>query len=147
MSPPRVRALEAPRRHPRFLQTLMWLTCVCLADPSSLTDTFAAYFGPLSCVSWSPDSRFVAVGGQDDLVSIFSPRESRLVARCQGHSAFVTHIAFDPARGGGGGGYRFGSVGEDGKLLLVSGRDLWPQPQLVLGVPAISYSSACHSRL
>jgi WD40 repeat protein len=98
------------------------MTCVCLvADPRSLTDTFAAYFGPLSCVSWSPDSRFVAVGGQDDLVSIFSPRESRLVARCQGHSAFVTHIAFDPARGGGGGGYRFGSVGEDGKLLLVSG--------------------------
>jgi WD40 repeat protein len=124
VSPPRVRILEVPCRHSHPHRTLMWMTRVCLADPPSLADTFAAYFGPLSCVSWSPDSRFVAVGGQDDLVAIFSPRESRLVARCQGHSAFVTHIAFDPARGGGGGGYRFGSVGEDGKLLLVSGRDL-----------------------
>ena len=98
-----------------------------------LTDTFAGYFGALNCaslhifvfsashlqelqVAWAPDSRFVAVGGQDDLITIFSPRESRVVARCQGHSAFVTCIAFDPMRGGG---YRIGSVGEDGKLILV----------------------------
>jgi hypothetical protein len=40
-----------------------------------------------------------------------------VVARCEGHSAFVTNIAFDPIRTGG---YRFGSVGEDGKLILVS---------------------------
>lgn len=70
-------------------------------------------------LAWSPDSRFLAVGGQDDLITIISPRESRVVARCQGHSAFVTSIAFDPARGEGR-GYRFASVGEDGKLILVS---------------------------
>lgn len=84
-----------------------------------LTDTFAGYFGALNCVAWSPDSRFVAVGGQDDLITIFSARESRVVARCQGHSAFVSAITFDYTRGGG---YRFGSVGEDGKLVLVSGK-------------------------
>jgi WD40 repeat protein len=70
-------------------------------------------------LAWSPDSRFLAVGGQDDLITLFSPREARVVARCQGHSAFVTSIAFDPGRGEGR-GYRFASVGEDGKLILVS---------------------------
>ncbi|KAK4686140.1 catabolite repression protein CreC, partial [Tremellales sp. Uapishka_1] len=83
-----------------------------------LLDTFEGYFGGLTCLAWSPDSRFVAVGGQDDLITIFSSRESRLVARCQGHTAFVTSIAFDPARADGR-GYRFGSVGEDGKVILV----------------------------
>ena len=115
-----------------------------------LIDTFAGFFGGLNCVSphrayfrilaevgqvaWSPDSRFVAVGGQDDLITIFSSRESRVVARCQGHSAFVTSIAFDPMRGGG---YRFGSVGEDGKLVLVS-----PPPLLIsLLVSLMRYDS------
>jgi WD40 repeat protein len=70
-------------------------------------------------LAWSPDSRFLAIGGQDDLITLFSPREARVVARCQGHSAFVTSIAFDPGRGEGR-GYRFASVGEDGKLILVS---------------------------
>lgn len=69
-------------------------------------------------LAWSPDSRFLAVGGQDDLITLLSPREARVVARCQGHSAFVTSIAFDPGRGEGR-GYRFASVGEDGKLILV----------------------------
>lgn len=101
-----------------------------LVDPAEerLVDTFAGYFGPLNCIAWSPDSRFVAVGGQDDLITVFSPKEARVVARCQGHSAFVTSICFDPARGGGG--YRFGSVGEDGKICLVSAQ-------------AISLSGAC----
>jgi WD40 repeat protein len=92
-----------------------------------LTDTFAGYFGALNCVAWSPDSRFVAVGGQDDLITIFSARESRVVARCQGHSAFVLAITFDYTRGGG---YRFGSVGEDGKLVLVSSLRLTVSPNL-----------------
>lgn len=74
--------------------------------------------GLITQLAWSPDSRFLAVGGQDDLITILSPRESRVVARCQGHSAFVTSIAFDPGRGEGR-GYRFASVGEDGKLVLV----------------------------
>ncbi|ORY22031.1 WD40-repeat-containing domain protein [Naematelia encephala] len=93
--------------------------CLRLVDVASerLSDTFAGYFGALNCVAWAPDSRFVAVGGQDDLITIFSPRESRVVARCQGHSAFVTSICFDQ-RGGEGRGYRFASVGEDGKLIL-----------------------------
>ena len=57
-------------------------------------------------------------GGQDDLVNIFSPWEQRVIARCQGHSSFLSALAFDDLRCDGR-TYRFGSVGEDNKLILV----------------------------
>ncbi|KAG9007367.1 hypothetical protein FRB94_014394 [Tulasnella sp. JGI-2019a] len=82
-----------------------------------LVDTYASYFGSLTCVAWSPDGRFIAVGGQDDLITIFSPQEQRVIARCQGHVSFVAGIAFDPFRCDGR-NYRFASVGEDCRLLL-----------------------------
>lgn len=56
-------------------------------------------------------------GGQDDLVSIWSLNERQIVARCQGHRSWVTAVAFDPWRCDER-NYRFGSVGEDCKLLL-----------------------------
>ena len=102
---------------------------------------FESYFGSLKCVAWSPDSRFVAVGGQDDLVTIYSPRESRLVARCQGHTGFVTCIAFDPTMRSEGRGYRFGSVGEDGKLLL------WDFSVAALRKPRHHHSNSSHFRV
>jgi len=61
----------------------------------------------------------IKTGGQDDLVTIFSPWEQRVVARCQGHSSFVSAVAFDELHCDGR-SYRFGSVGEDNKLILVS---------------------------
>ena len=57
-------------------------------------------------------------GGQDDLVNIFSPWEQRVIARCQGHSSFLSALAFDDLRCDGR-TYRFGSVGEDNKLIFV----------------------------
>jgi len=56
-------------------------------------------------------------GGQDDLITIYSPWEQRVVARCQGHSSFVSSLAFDEIRCDGR-TYRFGSVGEDNKFIL-----------------------------
>lgn len=82
-----------------------------------LVDCYASYFGALTCVAWSPDGRFILAGGQDDLVTIFSPWEQRVIARCQGHSSFVSAVAFDDLRCDGR-TYRFGSVGEDNKLIL-----------------------------
>ncbi|EGO21124.1 hypothetical protein SERLADRAFT_441506 [Serpula lacrymans var. lacrymans S7.9] len=87
------------------------------AQAEQLVDCYASYFGSLTCVSWSPDSRFILTGGQDDLLTIFSPWEQRVVARCQGHSSFVSAVAFDDVRCDGR-TYRFGSVGEDNKLIL-----------------------------
>lgn len=39
------------------------------------------------------------------------------MARCQGHQSYVTGVAFDPWKCDER-NYRFGSVGEDAKLLL-----------------------------
>ncbi|PWN26030.1 WD40 repeat-like protein [Jaminaea rosea] len=90
----------------------------------------ASYFGPFLSLAWSPDGRFLLATSCDDLVSIYHPRdsgaaaagggsESRLVARCVGHSSWVRDVAFDPYRWREGDRtYRFGSVGEDGKVLL-----------------------------
>ncbi|KAH7909930.1 WD40 repeat-like protein [Hygrophoropsis aurantiaca] len=93
--------------------------CLRVIDPHAeqLVDCYASYFGALTCVAWSPDGRFILTGGQDDLLTIFSPWEQRVVARCQGHSSFVSAVAFDDARCDGR-TYRFGSVGEDNKLIL-----------------------------
>ncbi len=88
-----------------------------LTGPCRLLDLFGSYYGGLLCVCWSPDGRYVLTGGQDDLVSIWSFSERRIVARCQGHHSWVTAVAFDPWRCDGR-NYRFGSVGDDCRLLL-----------------------------
>ncbi|KAJ9640378.1 hypothetical protein H2199_005917 [Coniosporium tulheliwenetii] len=82
-----------------------------------LLAVYMSYYGGLMCVCWSPDGRFIVTGGQDDLVSIWSLEDSMLVARCQGHNSWVTGVAFDPWRCDER-NYRFGSVGEDCRLLL-----------------------------
>ena len=92
-----------------------------IADINSerLLDTFESYFGGLSTVAWSPDGKFLLTGGQDDLVTVWAPREGRIVARCQGHTSFVTGLAWDPWRWRDDERtYRFASVGEDCKLIL-----------------------------
>lgn len=93
--------------------------CLRVIDPfaEQLVDCYSSYFGALTCVAWSPDGRFILTGGQDDLLTIFAPLEQRVVARCQGHSSFVSAVAFDDLRCDGR-NYRFGSVGEDNKLIL-----------------------------
>lgn len=82
-----------------------------------LTDLYPSYYGAFICVCWSPDGKYILTGGQDDLVSIWSLAERRIVARCPGHHSWVTAVAFDPWRCDGR-NYRFGSVGEDRRLLL-----------------------------
>lgn len=82
-----------------------------------LLDAFTSYYGGIITVTWSPDGRYILTGGQDDIVSIWSFADATLVARCQGHSSWVTDVKFDAWRCEGG-VYRFGSVGEDCKLLL-----------------------------
>lgn len=82
-----------------------------------LMDLYSSYYGGFTCVTWSPDGKYIVTGGQDDLVSIWSLAERRIVARCPGHDSWVTAVAFDPWRCDDK-TYRFGTVGEDCKLLL-----------------------------
>ena len=89
-----------------------------LANPlGRLLDHFHSYYGGLISVCWSPDSKYVLTGGQDDLISIWHVPEAVLIARCQGHHSWVTSVAFDPWRCDDK-NYRFGSVGEDRRLCL-----------------------------
>ncbi|KAH9930755.1 WD40-repeat-containing domain protein [Fomitopsis serialis] len=103
----------------KFVAAISEDGCLRVIDTiaEQLIDCYASYFGALSCVAWSPDGRFIITGGQDDLVTIISPWEQRVIARCQGHSSFVSALAFDDIRCDGR-TYRFGSVGEDNKLIL-----------------------------
>ena len=43
-----------------------------------------SYFGGFSCVCWSPDGRYLACGGEDDLITVYSVAENRVVARGRG---------------------------------------------------------------
>lgn len=82
-----------------------------------MLDLFSSYYGGLLCVCWSPDGQYILTGGEDDLVSIWSLAERNIVARCQGHNSWVNYVAFDPWRCDER-NYRFGSVGDDCRLLL-----------------------------
>ncbi|OTA98642.1 hypothetical protein M426DRAFT_17203 [Hypoxylon sp. CI-4A] len=82
-----------------------------------LLGVYNAYYGGFLCVCWSPDGKYVLTGGQDDLISIWCPSETTLIARCQGHQSWVTSVSFDPWRCDER-NYRFGSVGEDCRLCL-----------------------------
>ena len=86
----------------------------------SLVPRRTIYFGKLVMLHLELMSNIYSnqTGGQDDLLTIFSPWEQRVVARCQGHSSFVSAVAFDEVRCDGR-TYRLGSVGEDNKLILV----------------------------
>ncbi|XP_058468081.1 WD repeat-containing protein 20 [Malaya genurostris] len=61
-----------------------------------LTGIARSYFGGFLCVCWSPDSKYVVVGGEDDLVTVYSLHEQRVIARGQGHRSWVSVVAFDP---------------------------------------------------
>lgn len=78
-----------------------------------------SYFGGFLCVCWSPDGKYIVVGGEDDLVTIWSMQERRVVARGQGHRSWVSVVAFDPyttsygVAGDGEGSYEDPYVSDD----------------------------------
>lgn len=86
-------------------------------DSMELLGVARSYFGGLLCVSWSGDGRLIAAGGEDDLVTIYSLEQKRVVARAQGHHSWVSAVAFDWHLDGEA-CYRFGSVGHDTQLCL-----------------------------
>lgn len=67
-----------------------------------------------------------------------------MVARCQGHSSFVSSVAFDDLRCDGR-TYRFGSVGEDNKIILVS-NDLLSVRNIMTDIEQWDFSSGALHR-
>ncbi|KAI6228959.1 hypothetical protein M3Y99_01167600 [Aphelenchoides fujianensis] len=55
-----------------------------------------SYFGGLLCLAWSPDFKLIATGGEDDLLTVYSVAEKRVICRGQGHKSWVSQVAFDP---------------------------------------------------
>lgn len=139
-----------------------------LLGENRVLDVFTSYFGAINCVAWSPDGRFVVVsfpasllfppfpervlsaelaplsrqtGGQDDLVTVYAPLEQHIVAHCQGHSSWVTGVAWDASRSEER-TLRIASVGEDCKLIL------WDLSSASLTRPKAHVSSGspfCHA--
>lgn len=65
-----------------------------------LTCIMRSYFGGLLCLAWSPDNKLIATGGEDDLLTVFSVQEKRVLCRGQGHKSWISQVAFDPYTSG-----------------------------------------------
>ncbi|KAL3321310.1 Echinoderm microtubule-associated protein-like 1 [Cichlidogyrus casuarinus] len=54
---------------------------------------------PIQCVAFSPDGKFLALGGRDNFVYIYRVSEAGLryskVGKCSGHSSFILHLDWD----------------------------------------------------
>ncbi|GJQ76206.1 hypothetical protein Trydic_g1949 [Trypoxylus dichotomus] len=97
-------------------------------DSIELLGIARSYFGGLLCVAWSGDGKLIAAGGEDDLVTIWSLEQKRVIARAQGHHSWVSAVAFDWVLEGES-YYRIGSVGHDTQLCL------WELPEEALSPP------------
>ncbi|KAL3113495.1 hypothetical protein niasHT_013605 [Heterodera trifolii] len=71
-----------------FLRVFNWKTM-------DLIGFFKSYFGGLLCLAWSPDHRYIATGGEDDLLTVYSLAENRVVCRGQAHKSWISEVAFD----------------------------------------------------
>ncbi|CAM9522824.1 unnamed protein product, partial [Chrysoparadoxa australica] len=87
------------------------------AEDGQLVTGFKSWFGALLCLAWSPDGSFIATGGEDDSVCLWCVQTGQAVMRGNGHSSWVTGVAFD-AWNRPSDSYRFTSVAEDGKLCM-----------------------------
>jgi len=64
-------------------------------DTMELVGSARSYFGGLLCVCWSPDGKYIVAGGEDDLVTVYSFHDRRVVVRGQGHRSWVSVVSFD----------------------------------------------------
>ncbi|XP_007909002.1 WD repeat-containing protein 20 [Callorhinchus milii] len=82
-------------------------------DSMELYGVMKSYFGGLLCVCWSPDGKYVVTGGEDDLVTVWSFADCRVMARGYGHRSWISAVAFDP----------YTSSVEEGEAMEFSGSD------------------------
>lgn len=56
---------------------------------------FSSFYGAFLCCAWSSDGKYIAAGGEDDTVAIYSVMERTTVVWGEGHDSFVSAVAFD----------------------------------------------------
>jgi WD40 repeat protein len=67
-----------------------------LAAAPAASRTIKAHQGQVRCVVFSRDGRYVATGGNDKLVRIWSAADGALVTELAGHANHVYNVAFHP---------------------------------------------------
>lgn len=72
----------------RALFTVIWII---------IGVSLKSYYGGLLCCAWSADSKVVATGGEDDMVSVFSVQQGCVVVYGEGHNSWISQVAFDQA--------------------------------------------------
>jgi len=75
------------------------------------------YYGGFLCVTWSPDNNYLLTGGEDDLISVWSFHEKKLVVRGRAHQSWVSRVVFDPWNCSED-SYTFASAGQDARLII-----------------------------
>ena len=78
---------------------------------------FKSYYGSFLCCAWSGNSRYVAAGSEDDLVTVFGIIERCPVAHCEGHQSWVSSVLFDNTSKSNG-LCRLISVGQDAHVCF-----------------------------
>ena len=112
-------------------------------DSQTLYGVVKSYFGGLTCVCWSPDGKYIVMGGEDDLVSAWSFHDRRLIARGVGHQSWVNVVAFDPytTHVSGGGGRVDDSDEEDIEQNGISSTSCSAEDKDGLGVTSYRFGS------
>lgn len=64
-------------------------------DKLEMKSALRSYFGGLRCISWSSDSHYLATGGDDDMITVFSLLKDAVLCRCVGHKSRINAVVFD----------------------------------------------------
>src|SRR6266851_4512927 len=67
------------------------------AQPPALPNTPPPAINVLSALAFSPDGKFVTVGGSDAQIHVFQTADGKLVRSSPGHTSAVTGLAFHPS--------------------------------------------------
>lgn len=80
----------------------------------------STFFGGCTCVAFSRDGMYVAVGGEDDVVTLLalsgSAKGAATVVHCQGHTSWPAAVAFENTSSPDPSCVRLWSAGLDGKV-------------------------------
>lgn len=86
-------------------------------ESESTTDLVPSLFAGIRVHALTPDKKYLALGGEDGIISLIDTTNFNLIVRLVGHQAWVKAIAFDEYNDYQQ-GYRLVSVGEDNRLLV-----------------------------
>src|SRR6185369_1408107 len=78
-----------------------------IADDTTLILKLDRQAGAIAALAWSPDGRWIAVGGAAPEVNVYDATTGARAAQCKGHTAGIYTVAFSP----------------DSKLLAAGGFD------------------------